>query len=280
MPRLHRQRAEGKRMKLMKTVFARIWWLGRMTATMMGIAMLLALTVGLASTALAGTGIGARFDLGKINRVNAMSTLVGNVDGPLLTLQNSNDPFIRTFRNVPLSLETRVDAGGHRPPPMQIDSDTLVQSLNADLLDGRGAAEFADGLENGTAVDSDKLDGKDSSAFVSSSFGTAPNANHLDGQDSTRFFSGKTYIIKNEIVGNGPNGLGEVRATCNPGDAVLSGGFTGVSFTTNENGFVTDIVTKSLPESSRTWLVGFANKAFPNGNHSVYAICADFPPLR
>jgi hypothetical protein len=35
-----------------------------------------------------------------------------------------------------------------------------------------------------------------------------------------------------------------------------------------------------LPESSRTWLVGFANKAFPNGNHSVYAICADFPPLR
>ena len=263
-------------MKLTKTVFSRIWWLGRGTATIMGIAMILALTVGLASTALAGTGIGARFDLGKINKVNTMSTLVGNVEGPLLTLKNSNDPFIRTFRNVPLSLETRADAGGQRPAPMQVDSDTLVQSLNADLLDGKGASQFANGLGNGTAVDSDKLDGKDSSAFVSSTFGTAPNANNLDGQDSTRFFSGKTYIITNEIIGNGPGGLGEVRAICDPGDAVLSGGFTGATFATNN----TDVVDKSFPVDSRTWLVEFSDNGLANDRHSVFAICADFPPLR
>ena len=35
---------------------------------MMGLAMLLALSVGLASSALAGTGIGARFDLARPTR--------------------------------------------------------------------------------------------------------------------------------------------------------------------------------------------------------------------
>ena len=102
--------------------------------------------------------------------------------------------------------------------------DTLVQSLNADLLDGRGAAEFANGLGNGTAVDSDKLDGKDSSAFVSSTFGTAPNANHLDGQDSTRFFSGKTYSVENSSLGPGNGGITSRIALCDEGDNVLGGG--------------------------------------------------------
>jgi hypothetical protein len=46
-------------MKTTNTVLAALWRLGRGTAKMMGLAMLLALSVGLASTALAGTGIGA-----------------------------------------------------------------------------------------------------------------------------------------------------------------------------------------------------------------------------
>ena len=77
-------RKEEQTMKTTKTVLAALWRLGRSTATMMGLAMLLALSVGLASTALAGTGIGARFDLGKTNTVNAVSKLVGNVAGPSL----------------------------------------------------------------------------------------------------------------------------------------------------------------------------------------------------
>jgi len=251
---------------------------GRATVVAVGLGVSLALLLGIATMALAAVP-GDPFKLGKINKVNAMSTLIGNVDGPLLTLKNTNDPFIRTFRNVPLSLETRPDAGGQRPPPLQIDSDTLVQQLNADLLDGKGAAEFANGT-GGKADDANLLDGKDSSAFAIGTNGKAHNADNLDGKDQSAFFSGKTYIISNEIIGNGPTGLGDVRATCDPGDAVLSGGFTGVNFTTNQNGIVTDIVVKSFPENSRTWQVDFANRAFPNGNHSVFAICADFPPLR
>ena len=69
-------------MKTTKTVLAALWRLGRGTATMIGLAMLLALSVGLASTALAGTGVGARFDLGKTNTVNAITKLVDSVAGP------------------------------------------------------------------------------------------------------------------------------------------------------------------------------------------------------
>lgn len=53
-----------------KTILSVIWQLGLGTAKLMGLAMLLALTVGLASTALAGTGIGARLDLGELNAVD------------------------------------------------------------------------------------------------------------------------------------------------------------------------------------------------------------------
>ena len=72
-------RKEEQIMTTTKTVLAALWRLGRGTATMMSLAMLLAVSVGLASTALAGTCVGARFDLGKTNTVNAISSLVGSV---------------------------------------------------------------------------------------------------------------------------------------------------------------------------------------------------------
>jgi hypothetical protein len=236
--------------KLAKTILAGVWWLGRGTATIMGIAVMLALTVGLASTALAGTGIGARFDLGKINKVNAMSTLVGNVDGPLLTLKNTNDPFIRTFRNVPLSLETRPDAGGQRPAPMQIDSDTLVQSLNADLLDGKGAAEFATG-RGGKANDADKLDGKDSTAFVPT----------------------KIYEVQDRRPGLGSNSVTSRFATCDPGDPALSGG----GFSTDPSG---DTLVSSLRSSTSQWQAVYRDGGSANSDIGAIAYCADLPPLR
>jgi hypothetical protein len=51
---------------------------------------MIALTVGLATTALAGTGVGALFNLGKTNTVNAMSSLVGSVAGPSLKIDNTS----------------------------------------------------------------------------------------------------------------------------------------------------------------------------------------------
>lgn len=61
----------------MKTAARKVMWVGRATVFLVGLAMTLAFAVGLASTALAGTGVGARFDLGKTNAVNALTKLVG-----------------------------------------------------------------------------------------------------------------------------------------------------------------------------------------------------------
>ncbi len=120
-------------MKTTKTILSRILWLGRGTATMMGVAVMLALTVGLASTALAGTGIGARFDLGTKNKVNAISSLVGNVDGAMLLVDNNSSGTGAT------ALDLQVEPG---KPPMKVNSTTEVQGLNVDSLDSKNSSDF------------------------------------------------------------------------------------------------------------------------------------------
>ena len=126
-----------------KSVFARIWWLGRGTATAMGEAVMLALTVGLASTALAGTGIGARFDLGKTNMVNAVSKLVGNLAGASLLIDNNSANASAT------ALDLQVQPG---KAPMKINPEAgTATNLSADKLDGKSADEIGvNGLEEVT----------------------------------------------------------------------------------------------------------------------------------
>lgn len=116
-----------------KTILAKIWWLGRGTATLMGVAVLLALAVGLASTALAGTGVGARLDLGKINTVNAVTGLVGSVAGSSLKVDNNSTGTGAT------ALRLEVEPG---KPPMSVNSTAEVQGLNVDSLDGKNSSDF------------------------------------------------------------------------------------------------------------------------------------------
>jgi len=189
-------------MKLTKTIISRIWWLGRGTATVMGLAVLLALTMGLTSTALAGTGVGARFHLGKINTVDAVSTLVGTVSGPTLSVENDESNRAATALNLRM--------GNPNLAPMQTNATGRVINFNADDLDGRDASSFADGT-GGKANNADNLDGKDSSAFATGTNGKAKDAfnadfasfagdaqnaqvaadsNNLDGRDSTSFANG------------------------------------------------------------------------------------------
>jgi len=112
---------------------------GRATTFMVGLAVILALTVGLATTALAGTGVGARFQLGKTNTVNAITKLVGSVAGPSLQIDNNSTNANAT------ALDLQVEAG---KAPMRVNSETKVSNLNADELDGKSAGEIGvNGLE-------------------------------------------------------------------------------------------------------------------------------------
>lgn len=108
--------------------------LARGAATAMGLAVTLALTVGLASAALAGTGVGARLDLGKTNAVNAVTGLVGNVAGqPSLRIDNNSTAVGAT------ALDLQVEPG---KPPMKVNSTTEVQGLNVDSLDSKNSTDF------------------------------------------------------------------------------------------------------------------------------------------
>jgi hypothetical protein len=118
---------------LTRIIFGKVMWVGRATIFLVGLAVILALTVGLASAALAGTGVGATFNLGNTNTVNALSSLVGSVAGPALTVDNNSSVAGAT------ALRLEVEPG---KPPMTVNSTAEVHGLNVDSLDNRNSSEF------------------------------------------------------------------------------------------------------------------------------------------
>jgi hypothetical protein len=73
---------------MIKRIFEKVLLVGRVTTYLVGLAVILAFSVGVTTTALAGTGVGAVFNLGQINTVGAVSTLAGSVAGPSLQIDN------------------------------------------------------------------------------------------------------------------------------------------------------------------------------------------------
>jgi hypothetical protein len=91
----------------------------------------------LSPAALAGTGIGGVFNLGTTNKTNATTVLRGTTDGQQLRVSNS-----ATGGSGVAGIGIHTTAGH---PPLVVDSRTKVTNLNADLLDGQGAAAFVGG---------------------------------------------------------------------------------------------------------------------------------------
>jgi hypothetical protein len=103
------------------------------------------------------------FTLGGTNRVNAASnvtnvqqngTTVNPVDAPLLTLENKST----TANATPLSL---LAAPNHAA--LRVNTQTKVQNLNADALDGRDSGYFLP--KTGTAANAAMLGGNTPGAF-------------------------------------------------------------------------------------------------------------------
>jgi hypothetical protein len=88
----------------------KVMWVGRATAFLVGLAVILALVLGAASVALGANG--DYFKVGKSNLASAVSTLTKSGAGPALRLN--------------------VDSG----PPLAVNSNGKVANLNADKLDG------------------------------------------------------------------------------------------------------------------------------------------------
>ena len=125
--------------------------IARGTALAIGVAVMLAMLLGVATTALAGTGVGARFQLGKVNTVNAITKLVASVAGPSLQIDNNSTNTGAT------ALDLQVEPG---KAPMKVNSASKVANLNADRLDGKSANEIGlNGLERVAAVSASDSNG-------------------------------------------------------------------------------------------------------------------------
>jgi len=83
--------------------------------------------------AASGSGVGAIFNLGKTNKVNATSSLTGSTTNPMLSVTNSGP-------GTALSLQVRAGKA-----PLRVNSSGQVAKLNASLLGGLAASAFVQG---------------------------------------------------------------------------------------------------------------------------------------
>ena len=102
---------------MLRSAAGKVMWVGRATVFLVGLAVILALVFGAASTALGANG--KPFLLGKKNVASAISTLVKQGTGPALKLQ--------------------VGAG---QPPLAVNSSATVADLSADRLDGEDSDQI------------------------------------------------------------------------------------------------------------------------------------------
>ena len=237
-----------------RSIFSKVMWVGRATVFLMGLALMLALVFGMASTAFGANG--GNFILGSLNNTaTAITKLTGNVGGgPALRISNPSTTTSST------ALDLQVATG---KAPMKVNSQTKVSNLNADKLDGKHSTEFlgvtakaADSLHADQATDSDTLDGKDSQDFMTGHY-------YIRTADSGPFNPGT------------PNSFGAQQADCDPNDVALSGGYDDVDQGTHvfRNRFIVS-VSQQGEERPFTWNVAWENDSSPD-TIKVWTLCLD-----
>ena len=114
---------------MVKAILAKALWVGRALVFCVG----LAVVSNLVAIALAGTGVGDPFHLGRTNAVDRSSKLRGNVRGSNLVIESKGSGSALDLRvgdpdDVPAD---KTDA------PLKVDSQKKVRNFNADEVDGR-----------------------------------------------------------------------------------------------------------------------------------------------
>ena len=99
--------------------------MGRATTFLVALAVIVAHSAGLASAALAGTGVGAAFNPGKTNMVDTLSSLVGSTPSMLKV-----DIGYGTALDLRVGPST-IPADQKTIAPMKVDSQAMVANLTA-----------------------------------------------------------------------------------------------------------------------------------------------------
>jgi hypothetical protein len=270
-------------MKTTKKVLSGILWLGRGAATMMGLVIILALMLGVTTRALAGTGVGANFDLGQTNTVDALSRLVGTTNNPLLRIDNNNGGASAT------ALDLRVEPG---QAPMKVDSSTKVVDLNVDQVDSKSAgaflgandkaadaahADFADKAAGATFADqADHADqaAKADDATHAVQADRAANAAKVDGLNADEIGVNGWLREAEESASNSVSPK-TVTAHCPSGKVVVGTGYDIVGGK-NDAGKETDVVVDEVSPSNTNVEVTAIEEIRTGADWSVYAfaVCA------
>jgi hypothetical protein len=180
---------------MVRTMFHRVMLVGKAAVFTAGMAMLLALVFGVATTALGATG--GNFILGKANVASAVSKLTAGISGSALQVVNNG---------AGTALDLRVGSPTTPPAdktvaPMKVDSQARVANLNADELDGKDFSSFApsththagEDISSGTVGEAridDSLTRDDevmTRVQAADGTGSGLDADQFDGKDSTTF---------------------------------------------------------------------------------------------
>ncbi|MFI5043045.1 MAG: hypothetical protein ACHQNA_14570 [Acidimicrobiales bacterium] len=187
-----------------------------------------------ATGAIAGTGIGAIFNLGKTNTVNHVTVLKGTMSTRLLQITN-------TGAGPALSLNVKAGTA-----PMQVSSDTKVAHLNADKLDGVDATGFVQ--TNASTVQlvlrnrlTEPLNSGNASILTVTGFGTIEASCGAGGIPSYRLFWRNGLSGQTADAWHSDQISGIVYASLAPG-----GGFYVAPVDTASDRVVT--VTEGLPD--------------------------------
>ncbi len=184
-------------------IFGKVMWMARATTTVVGLAIMLALVFGVATTAIGATG--GNFILGKANGATTVSKLTASVAGPALTLVNNSTEAAATALNISV-------ASGK--PPLKVNAAAgTATNLSADKLDGLNSSHFAQATTDGSAVhavSADTAAHADSADSASSATHTesADNADQLDGKDSSDFVQNSgmtTYTVFGPWISGDPS---------------------------------------------------------------------------
>lgn len=128
---------------MLKSATSKVMWLGRATVFMVGLAVILALVFGAASTALSATG--GNFILGKANSAGAVSKLTTNIANPALQLVNNSTGAAATALNLSV-------ASGK--PPLTVNAAAgKATNLNADKLDARNSEDLGSHAKMTTSLE-------------------------------------------------------------------------------------------------------------------------------
>jgi hypothetical protein len=202
---------------------------GRAATYTVGLAVVLAMVLGVATAGLAAVP-GDPLNLGKGNKINKLTSLAGRATGAMFMIDNNGTG---------PALDLKVEPG---KAPMTVDSQTRVDNLNSDKLDGVSSEGFL--AANAKAADADTLDGKDSAQFATSTseawrvvgtsgqpeFGKGlrptPMWENFDtSHNSAAFYKDSTGVVHIRGVVkwiNNTGNTGTVRLACNSNNTIFT----------------------------------------------------------